>query len=173
MAVVLGRAEDIRTVKLLERNPACGSDFPVWNQRFLPGDPEHEGPHHDRRQDRRARGQVIEPAKKGSTGEDDPDFLESLPFRGGLKIAIGRGRPAAGQRDMSRPHIAIPLRPSNEQDRIGVGREHQRDRCAGPLAGGLLRWSVTGEPAGQLGEIAISRRRDLASGRDNPPAAPR
>ncbi len=67
------------------------------------------------------------------------NFFGSLPEGGVDQVAVSGIQPAPGEPDMPGPRVPCPLRPANQQQRVGTGRHDDGD--GGPVRGRIGRRS--------------------------------
>lgn len=138
MTAMLGWAEHTRAGELGQGEPERCRDLAVGNERHLLGKDEHERTHQDGRQHRATGSQVIELTEEIRRIEGYPDLFMSLPHGRDREVGVTRRGPASGKREVAGPHVSIALGAADQQKRIGIRRENERDSGAGsgtPLLG--------------------------------------
>lgn len=110
---------------------------------------EDVGTNGDRGKRPGSRIHVVEHAEEGRPGQPDADLLGSLPDRRVDEIVVARLTSAAGERHVTRPGVAFAVGTPDDQYRVGLRREDQRNRC--PEKAGLVGddGKCRAQPAGE------------------------
>ena len=109
-----------------EGNPERAGDFAIGNQAGAAGNGKYEGSGEDRWTSSGAGSNVVELAEQLAWVQHQPDLLPGFSNRGGEQVGISAGPPASRQSHVAGPWIAFPLRPTNDQHRIGLVSQHDR-----------------------------------------------
>jgi hypothetical protein len=145
-----------RLHQVLHRNPVGRGNLRVESWQGTGGEKEHERSHRDRREYRGPGHNIGEPPDKMLGRKRDPYLFGHLTHGRGREVRIAWFLTAAGKSHVAGPRVAGSFGSADEEDRIGIGREDNRDRgpkqsrivLNGVLAGGQTLAQLS-EPAGQ------------------------
>jgi hypothetical protein len=120
----------------LQLDPMGRGDLGIGVKRWPGIKGKYERPNGDGWKNRRTRGDVVQRPDALTGVEGEADFLGGLSDGGRDQIDIGGGRLTPRQPYVAGPGIAEALGPTDEEQRIGLGHQHQGD--PGPdQAGGI------------------------------------
>lgn len=124
----LDRDEGLRPLQHLERLPPGLGDFTIEQERGAGLTEKHEGTDENRREKRRARGQIVQHADQRTGREVEADLLPGLPPGGIDKSGIARAPSSSWKGQVTRPLVSLAIGPAYQQDAVGIWSDDDRDR---------------------------------------------
>lgn len=115
-------AVDPRFSQFGQRHPKNQRNFVVGLKGRSAVDGKDEGPYDDRPRDGSLGRDIIKNAEQTGWIECERELLTSLSDGGGQQVLVVGLESASRQPHVPRPRISHPIRPPDEQNRIGIRR---------------------------------------------------